>query len=115
MLEFSSITAGLVFACLVGIGASLLLTVLRLLQGPALSDRVVALDLVAYQSIALMLVYAIFMDQPALLDVALVLALVAFFGTVAFAGYIEYVTKREKERDEEAADEASYRKRGDVC
>jgi len=92
MVEISGITEWLVLACLVGIGVSLIMTFLRLLQGPSLADRVVALDLVSYQSIALILVYAVFMDRPGFLDVALVLALVAFFGTVALAGYIEYVS-----------------------
>lgn len=97
MAELSGVAAWLVLACLVGISLSLLMTFLRLLLGPALSDRVVALDLVSYQSIALMLVYAVYMGQPGFLDVALVLALVAFFGTVAFAGYIEYTSKAERE------------------
>lgn len=101
MLEMSAVTEWFVLACLVGIGGSLLMTFVRLLQGPSLSDRVVALDLVSYQSIALILVYAVFMDRPGFLDVALVLALVAFFGTVALAGYIRYVSGT---RTEEAPD-----------
>jgi multicomponent Na+:H+ antiporter subunit F len=77
-------------ACLVAVGASLVMTVIRLMRGPSLPDRVVSLDLVAYQAIALMLIYAILTGEPAYLDVSLVLALVAFLGTVAFARYIEY-------------------------
>jgi multicomponent Na+:H+ antiporter subunit F len=97
MVEISGVTAWFVLACLVGIALSLLMTFTRLLKGPVLADRVVALDLVSYQSIALMLVYAVYMGQPGFLDVALVLALVAFFGTVAFAGYIEHASKSKEE------------------
>jgi multicomponent Na+:H+ antiporter subunit D len=52
-------------------------------------DRVVALDLLATLGIGIVVVYAINQDQPAFLDVAVILALVAFLGTVAFAFYIE--------------------------
>lgn len=89
MVALSGTAAWFVSACLVAIAASLVMTVIRLLRGPTLPDRVVSLDLVAYQAIALMLVYAVLMGQPAFLDVSLVLALVAFLGTVAFARYIE--------------------------
>lgn len=92
MVELSGAAAWFVLACLVGIGLSLIMTFIRLLMGPVLADRVLALDLVSYQSIALILVYAVYMGQPGFLDVALVLALVSFFGTVALAGYIEYVS-----------------------
>ena len=92
MVEVGGMTEWLVYACLAASGVSAVLSFVRLLRGPSLPDRVVSLDLVSYQAIALMLVYAILEDQPAFLDVALVLALVAFLGTVAFARYIEYYT-----------------------
>jgi len=95
MVELSGAVAWFVSACLIAIAASLVMTVIRLLRGPALPDRIVSLDLVAYQAIALMLVYAVLTGQPVFLDVSLVLALVAFLGTVAFARYIEYVSVAE--------------------
>lgn len=61
----------------------------RLVRGPTLPDRVVALDLVAAISVAIIAVYAIVTDTPLLIDVAIVLALIAFLGTVAFARYLE--------------------------
>ncbi len=68
---------------------ALLLTLARLLRGPSLPDRVIALDMMATSSIGLVAVYAVFSDQPALLDVAVLLALLVFLGTVGFAYYIE--------------------------
>ena len=65
------------------------LTFVRLLRGPSLPDRVVAIDLLTALSIGIIAAYAIATEQPAFLDVAIVLALVAFLGTVAFAYYIE--------------------------
>ena len=52
-------------------------------------DRVVALELVASLVAGIVAVYAIGVDDPALIDVAIALALVAFLGAVAFARYAE--------------------------
>jgi multicomponent Na+:H+ antiporter subunit F len=68
---------------------ALLLTFARLLRGPSLPDRVIALDMMATLSIGVVAVYALATGQPALLDVAVLLALLAFLGTVGFAYYIE--------------------------
>jgi multicomponent Na+:H+ antiporter subunit F len=67
----------------------ILLAVVRLAKGPTLPDRVVAVDLIANLAVAVLGVLAIRFDQPALLQPAIVLALLAFLGTVAFAHYIE--------------------------
>jgi len=61
----------------------------RLVRGPSLPDRVVALDAIASLSVGMIVVYAIATNQPIYVDAAIVLALIAFLGTVAFAQYIE--------------------------
>lgn len=68
---------------------SLALAVVRLVRGPRLPDRVVALDLVTILVMGIIIIYAIRSQQPAFLDVAIILALISFLGTVAFAYYIE--------------------------
>lgn len=65
------------------------LSLFRLLRGPTLLDRVVALDLLAVLVVSMLTVIAIQTDQPALIDVALAFALVGFVGTIAFAHFIE--------------------------
>lgn len=65
------------------------LAVIRLLAGPTLPSRVVALDMMAVLGIGIITVYSIVSEQPVLIDVAAVLALVSFLGTVAFAAYVE--------------------------
>ncbi len=67
---------------------SILMVLARLLIGPTLADRVVALDLLAFITIGLITVYALDSGQESLLDVAITLALVAFLGTIAFAKFI---------------------------
>lgn len=61
----------------------------RLFRGPSLADRVVALDFMSSLGIGVMAVYAIATDQAILLDVAIIVALISFLGTVAFAYYLE--------------------------
>lgn len=68
---------------------AIVLTFIRLLRGPSLSDRVVALDLLTTVAIAGSAIYAMATNQPAFIDVATVLALISFLGTIAFAYYID--------------------------
>ncbi len=79
-------TETIVFGMLI---IAMALTFVRLLRGPSLPDRVVALDLFAVISTGFLTIYAIDTDQQVFLDVAIVLALITFLGTVAFAQYIE--------------------------
>ena len=76
----------LVFAMLL---LALFLAFARLVRGPSLPDRVVALDLIAVIRAAFLAVYAVDSRQPVFLDAAIVLGLITFLGTVAFARYVE--------------------------
>jgi multicomponent Na+:H+ antiporter subunit F len=68
---------------------SMLLALARLVRGPSLSDRVVALDLMTTLVMGFIATYAVATGQRIFLDAAVVLALIAFLGTVAFAYFIE--------------------------
>jgi multicomponent Na+:H+ antiporter subunit F len=68
---------------------AMLLALIRLVLGPSIPDRVVALDLIAGLATGLIAVYAIHTDQPVFLRAAIVLALLSFLGTIAFAYYVE--------------------------
>jgi multicomponent Na+:H+ antiporter subunit F len=76
------------------IGLSILFIFIRLLIGPSIEDRIVALDLLAANAIAFIAVYSIQSGTTTFLDVGVILALLAFLGTVAFAFYLERRTKR---------------------
>ncbi|MEQ9495223.1 MAG: monovalent cation/H+ antiporter complex subunit F [Deltaproteobacteria bacterium] len=65
--------------------------VVRVVRGPHLADRVVALDLVAYITVCIIGAGSMLVEEGPLLDVALVLSLLAFLGTVAFARFLERV------------------------
>ena len=79
---------------IVMIGLSLILIFIRLAIGPTIEDRIVALDLLAANAIGFVSVYAIQNKTTTLLDVGIIVALLAFLGTVAFAYYLERRTRR---------------------
>ena len=58
-------------------------------MGPTLPDRVIAIDLIGVLLICLLVLMAGATAQQAFLDVAMVVALISFVGTVAYARYIE--------------------------
>jgi multicomponent Na+:H+ antiporter subunit F len=71
------------------LAGALVLVAVRLVCGPTLSDRVVALDMLSYVAIGFIAAYVATTGASAVLDAALVLALVAFLATVAFARFVE--------------------------
>ncbi|MHB8057913.1 MAG: cation:proton antiporter [Desulfuromonadaceae bacterium] len=75
------------------LGCAMVAAFARLVRGPTLPDRVVALDLMATLIIAISAAYSVVTDQPAYLDAAIVLALITFLGTVAFAYYLNRSVK----------------------
>ena len=74
---------------LITMGVALLVAVLRLVKGPTLPDRVVAMDLIGVLAVGLIVVLAGSTHVRATLDGALVIALVAFVSTVAYGTYVE--------------------------
>ncbi len=71
------------------ISLGLIAAFIRLVRGPYLPDRVIALDLISVLAMGFIIVYAVRFNQPNFLDVAIILALITFLGTVAFAYYLE--------------------------
>ena len=65
------------------------LTFVRVAKGPTLPDRVIAIDLIGVLLVGLLVVMAGLTAEQAFLDVAMVVALISFVGTVAYARYIE--------------------------
>jgi multicomponent Na+:H+ antiporter subunit F len=81
------------------LSVALILAFIRLVRGPSLPDRVVALDLIAILSVGIIADYDIATNDTVFLDVAVVLALIAFLGTVAFARYVERGAPRGPSRE----------------
>lgn len=65
------------------VAAAMLLTLYRLLRGPALPDRIVALDTLYINVVALLLLVGIHLESSVFFEAALLIAMMGFAGTVA--------------------------------
>ena len=74
---------------LVTLGVALLVAFIRLDKGPTLPDRIVAMDLFGVLVVGLIVVLAGSSRVRETLDAAIVIALVGFLSTVAYATYVE--------------------------
>ncbi|MDW7679682.1 MAG: monovalent cation/H+ antiporter complex subunit F [bacterium] len=68
---------------------ALVLTFIRMILGPSLPDKIVALDLIAMLVLGIIISYVALSKQIVYLNAIVLLALIAFLGTVAFARYLE--------------------------
>jgi multicomponent Na+:H+ antiporter subunit F len=68
---------------------SVALVFIRFIKGPSIVDRVIALDLLITIGIGVITLYSIYTNHSTFLDDAMILALIAFLGTVAFSYYLE--------------------------
>ena len=74
--------------CLVLIGLAVLLTLARLFKGPDLPDRILALDTLYINAIALIVLHGIAAGTTIYFEAALLIAMVGFVGTVAYAKFV---------------------------
>jgi multicomponent Na+:H+ antiporter subunit F len=65
------------------------IVLVRLLRGPSLPDRVVAMDLLGTLTVGLLVVGAAASAQRAFLDAAIIIALIGFVSNIAYARFIE--------------------------
>lgn len=66
-----------------------LLALLRLFRGPSSSDQIVALDLIASIVMGFILLYSLLVDQEVYFDIAIIIAMISFLGTVAISIYLK--------------------------
>jgi multicomponent Na+:H+ antiporter subunit F len=79
----------LTFGILPVLALALVFALYRFIKGPSVPDRIIALDLLITVSIGIMVIYSITTHQSTLLDIAMVLALIAFLGTLSFTFYLK--------------------------
>ena len=70
------------------VGAALLLNLYRLLRGPDLPDRILALDTMTINAMALLVLFGIQQNSRAYFEIALLMAMVGFVGTAMLAKYL---------------------------
>ncbi len=76
---------------------SMLLIFIRLYKGPSLIDKVLALDLLVIVGIGSISAYGIYYDKTAIVNIALILAILAFLSTIAFTYYYEKGGREDEE------------------
>ncbi len=75
--------------CFVGLGVAALLTLLRLVLGPTVPDRIVALDTLLQLVVAGIAIGAAVTGGGSFLAVLVAVSLLGFVGTVTVARYVE--------------------------
>ena len=67
---------------------AMLLCLFRLLRGPSMADRILALDTLYINSLAGLMVAGVRLEDPTFFDAAIVIGMLGFVGTLAFAKYL---------------------------
>ncbi|MDF0601859.1 K+/H+ antiporter subunit F [Psychromarinibacter sp. C21-152] len=73
------------FACF---GAGLLFNLWRIAVGPDVADRILALDTMVINAIALMVLYGIWRGTAVYFEASLLIAMVGFISTVAYCRFV---------------------------
>lgn len=105
--------AALDFATLIGLGlltVALLLTVIRLIRGPTLPDRILSLDMLTTIAIGYIGIVAIRTGFMLYLDIAIAIGLVGFLATLAFTRYVLKRAEADRPRTEEQPPRAAARR-----
>lgn len=85
---------GVVFAAQIAMALlmlSALIAFIRIIKGPGRCDRIVALDFLTFVVVSLIGVLAIYKGDSKYVDVGMVLAMVGFLATIAYARYCERI------------------------
>jgi multicomponent K+:H+ antiporter subunit F len=77
-----------IVAGLGGVGLAMLLCVWRLLRGPDVTDRILALDTLYINTIALLMLFGMYLRSAIFFEVALIIAMLGFVGTVLLSKYV---------------------------
>ena len=67
---------------------ALILNLYRLLMGPTTSDRILALDTLYINSIAILIMFSLYLGSVLYFEAALLIAVMGFVGTVALSKYL---------------------------
>lgn len=70
------------------IGLAILLCLWRLLRGPTVPDRILALDTLYINTIALLILFGMYLGSAIYFEAALIIAMLGFVGTVMLSKYV---------------------------
>lgn len=70
------------------VGLAMLLSLWRLLRGPSAPDRILALDTLYVSTVAQLILFGMHLDTAIYFEVALIIAMLGFVGTVVMSKYV---------------------------
>ncbi|HUG23308.1 K+/H+ antiporter subunit F [Piscinibacter sp.] len=74
--------------CFAAVTLAFLITGWRVVRGPELTDRVLAIDTLYINTVALVILLGLRLGSDLLFEAALIIAMLGFVGTVALARYL---------------------------
>ncbi|MEH6797822.1 MAG: K+/H+ antiporter subunit F [Halopseudomonas sabulinigri] len=74
--------------CLGIMSVALILTFVRLIKGPGLPDRILAMDTLYINGIAVIMLFGLYLDSNLFFEAALLIAVMGFVSTVAIAKHL---------------------------
>ncbi|ARK31342.1 Na(+)/H(+) antiporter subunit F1 [Halalkalibacter krulwichiae] len=90
----------LLLICLCLIAVSILACIYRIIKGTSMPDRVIALDTIGINLIAAIAIFSVLLHTRAFFEVILLIGILSFVGTIAFARFIERGVVIERKRDQ---------------
>lgn len=78
---------------------AIVIAVIRIVLGPSLPDRVLALDVIGVNLIASIAIISVMMKTKAFFEVILILGILSFIGTIAYSKFILRGVVVERKRD----------------
>lgn len=78
---------------MVALSVCLVLTAIRFAIGPSLPDRITAFDLIVANVIGIIAIYTEFTNNQNFIDVAIILSLFGFLGSISFSYYLMRINK----------------------
>ena len=68
---------------------AMLISLYRLISGPTVYNRIVALDLIASIVMGFILLYSVVVNKALYFDVVIIISLISFIGTVSISTYLK--------------------------
>jgi multicomponent Na+:H+ antiporter subunit F len=89
----------ILFVALALFMVAIFLNLYRVIVGPSMPDRAIALDTIGVNFLSAIAIVSIILSTTAYLEAILILGILAFIGTIAFSKYIERGDIIERKRD----------------
>ncbi|MDQ0339579.1 multicomponent Na+:H+ antiporter subunit F [Caldalkalibacillus uzonensis] len=92
--------AYLLMTALMIIAASILISLYRVIRGPSMPDRIIAVDTIGINIIGMVAIISMMLETQAFLEIILLIGILAFIGTISYAKFLERGVVIERRRDQ---------------